>query len=156
MTNDVHSFVFSDSGAVTVDWTVLTAGIVGLSLTTVAAVRSGVLSLGDDINAALSSAEVADVLPNQDPTAGLNLDTATGYRDQEFYFFTTAGVNNWYRNNVKNLSDDALLAALDTRAMFMASEMAMGPDDAPSYGQPWGHTDMHNLTLWEAAYRGLL
>lgn len=54
----MHQFLHSDSGAVTVDWTVLAAAIVGLGLSTVAAVRSGVISLGSDIEASLSSASV--------------------------------------------------------------------------------------------------
>lgn len=49
-------FCASESGAVTVDWTVLTAAIVGLGLTSVAAVRTGTSSLGVSVESSLSGA----------------------------------------------------------------------------------------------------
>lgn len=48
-----------ESGAVTVDWTVLAAAVVGLGIASVAAVRSGAGDLATDIGNALSSASVA-------------------------------------------------------------------------------------------------
>jgi hypothetical protein len=48
-----------DSGAVTVDWVVVTAAVVGLGLSSVVAVRSGTSSMGEAINASLSNAAVA-------------------------------------------------------------------------------------------------
>jgi len=152
----MRNFLTDQSGAVTVDWTVLTASVVGLGLSTAVAVRTGAVSLGADFNGALSGAQVAMVMQADDPYSDLNLSSADGYLDMQFYFFNSTGQRNWYRNNVQNLSDADLLAALDTRQSYMESEMAMGPNDAPSYGEPWGHTDMYNLTRWEAAYRGLI
>lgn len=55
----LSDFILGDSGAVTVDWVVLTAAVVGLGVTTVAAVRTGVISLGGDIDSSLSAASVA-------------------------------------------------------------------------------------------------
>lgn len=57
----IHRFLMQDSGAVTVDWTVLAASVVGLGLTSAAAVRSGVVSLGSDIDGSLSGASVASL-----------------------------------------------------------------------------------------------
>jgi|JI8StandDraft_2_1071088.scaffolds.fasta_scaffold10302_2 hypothetical protein len=57
----MSGFLTSESGAVTVDWTVLAASVVGLGVGTTAVVRSGTSALGADINAALSSASVATV-----------------------------------------------------------------------------------------------
>lgn len=54
-------FWADDVGAVTVDWVVLTAAVAGLGLASVAAVRSGVGALGQDIETSLSQAEM---LPN--------------------------------------------------------------------------------------------
>ncbi len=54
-------FLKDQSGAVTVDWTVLAAAIVGLGISAVSAVRTGVIDLGDDIEAALSSTTVASL-----------------------------------------------------------------------------------------------
>ncbi|MCB1346465.1 MAG: hypothetical protein H6900_01700 [Rhodobacter sp.] len=149
-------FLTDNSGAVTVDWVVLTAAVSGLGLSSAVAVRGGVGDLATDIQAALSNASVALILPGTDPNADLDLSSAAGYANQTFYFFTPAGVTNWYNNNVKTLSDADLLVALDQRRAYMEAELAMGPNDAPSYGEPWGHTDMYNLTRWEAAYRGLI
>ncbi len=59
ITSQIKNFVADDSGAVTVDWVVLTAAIVGLGLAVVTSVRSGVSSLGTNISNSLSSASVA-------------------------------------------------------------------------------------------------
>ena len=58
-TSLIKTFAADDSGAVTVDWVVLTAAIVGLGLAVVTSVRSGVSSLGTNISNSLSSASVA-------------------------------------------------------------------------------------------------
>jgi Flp pilus assembly pilin Flp len=55
----IKNFAADESGAVTVDWVVLTAAIVGLGLAVVTSVRSGVTSLGSSISGSLSSASVA-------------------------------------------------------------------------------------------------
>jgi len=54
-------FLDDESGAVTVDWTVLTAAIVGLGISAAAAVRTGTTSLGQDVESSLSGASVADL-----------------------------------------------------------------------------------------------
>jgi hypothetical protein len=48
-------FLRAEDGAVTVDWVVLTAALVGLGLTSVAAVRTGTFSLGEAIGANLTN-----------------------------------------------------------------------------------------------------
>ncbi|MCC0075528.1 MAG: hypothetical protein H6898_02940 [Rhodobacter sp.] len=55
----IRSFARSESGAVTVDWTVLAAALCGLGLASAAAVRTGVGDLGAEVGTALSSASVA-------------------------------------------------------------------------------------------------
>ena len=57
--NTAKAFVANESGAVTVDWVVLTAAIVGLGLAVITSVRSGVSSLGTSISNSLTSASVA-------------------------------------------------------------------------------------------------
>ena len=57
----IKTFLNSESGAVTVDWVVLTAAIVGLGLAVITSVRSGVQSLGTDIQNSLTSASVASL-----------------------------------------------------------------------------------------------
>ncbi len=52
-------FLRDQSGAVTVDWVVLTAAIVGLGLAAFTTSRSGVTSVATTINTGLASAEVS-------------------------------------------------------------------------------------------------
>jgi Flp pilus assembly pilin Flp len=54
MTNLIKNFAKSESGAVTVDWVVLTAAIVGLGLAVMAVVSDGVGNLSGDIDRQLS------------------------------------------------------------------------------------------------------
>ncbi|TCM84465.1 Flp family type IVb pilin [Rhodovulum steppense] len=54
----IKRFHKDESGAVTVDWVVLTAAIVGLGIAVLASVRSGVEHVADEIESALTSAEV--------------------------------------------------------------------------------------------------
>jgi len=54
----IKSFAKSESGAVTVDWVVLTAAIVGLGLAVMAVVSGGIEDLSSDIS---------DTLTNTDP-----------------------------------------------------------------------------------------
>jgi Flp pilus assembly pilin Flp len=54
MTALIKNFAKSESGAVTVDWVVLTAAIVGLGLAVMAVVSGGVENLSNDINTGLS------------------------------------------------------------------------------------------------------
>ncbi len=57
--NKIKTFAANESGAVTVDWVVLTAAIVGLGLAVITSVRTGVGSLATDISTSLSGASVA-------------------------------------------------------------------------------------------------
>ncbi|MCW1934645.1 hypothetical protein [Pararhodobacter zhoushanensis] len=59
--NKIKTFAANESGAVTVDWVVLTAAIVGLGLAVISSVRTGVGSLATDISNSLSSASVASL-----------------------------------------------------------------------------------------------
>ncbi|MCU0909839.1 MAG: hypothetical protein MUE98_00400 [Rhodobacteraceae bacterium] len=54
----LKNFVADESGAVTVDWVVLTAAIVGLGIAVIIAVSSGVNTLGGKISSSLSAGEV--------------------------------------------------------------------------------------------------
>ena len=57
----IRSFLKDEQGAVTVDWTVVTAAIVGLGLASAAAVRTGAVNLGNDVEGALSGASVSSL-----------------------------------------------------------------------------------------------
>ena len=57
--SNIKAFAANESGAVTVDWVVLTAAIVGLGLAVISSVRTGVGNLATDISTSLSGATVA-------------------------------------------------------------------------------------------------
>ena len=52
---NIKTFAADESGAVTVDWVVLTAAIVGLGIAVVASVRSGTTSVAEQIDTSLSA-----------------------------------------------------------------------------------------------------
>ena len=56
--NLIKTFRNDESGAVTVDWVVLTAAIVGLGLAVLATVRSGVGDLSGDIDSKLKEEHI--------------------------------------------------------------------------------------------------
>lgn len=58
---NIKKFAADESGAVTVDWVVLTAAIVGLGIAVVASVRTGVVNLGGQIETSLGTARIAPV-----------------------------------------------------------------------------------------------
>ncbi|MEX3016472.1 hypothetical protein [Gymnodinialimonas hymeniacidonis] len=68
----IQNFAKSESGAVTVDWVVLTAALVGLGLAVMAVVSAGVENLSDDIGNSLANAN-----PETSPFAGNTDITAT-------------------------------------------------------------------------------
>ena len=51
----IKNFAADESGAVTVDWVVLTAAIVGLGIAVVASVRTGTTDIGEAIETTLST-----------------------------------------------------------------------------------------------------
>ena len=55
MLNAINTFKNDESGAVTVDWVVLTAALVGLGLAVMGVVRGGVQNLSTDIDGTLKS-----------------------------------------------------------------------------------------------------
>jgi hypothetical protein len=63
-----NAFVFSEGGAVTVDWTVLAAAIVGLGVASVGAVRLGTDALGLSIQTSLTNAAVSTLNRVFNPT----------------------------------------------------------------------------------------
>jgi hypothetical protein len=56
----MRAFLVSEAGAVTVDWTILTASLVGLGLATVGTVSSGLQNASEDVSARLVSTSIMD------------------------------------------------------------------------------------------------
>ena len=57
----IKNFRADEDGAVTVDWVVLTAAIVGLGIAVLLAVRGGTVDMATDIGSTLSGADVPDI-----------------------------------------------------------------------------------------------
>ena len=57
--NSTRLFLADDSGAVTVDWVVLTAGLVGLGLASMAVVSAGVEDLSGDMRTQMETQEIS-------------------------------------------------------------------------------------------------
>jgi len=57
MTNFMNKFLKDEDGAVTVDWVVLTAAIVGLGVAGISSVQSGVVGLAGKIGTAVNSSD---------------------------------------------------------------------------------------------------
>lgn len=68
-------FWTDETGAITVDWVVLTASVVGLGIASVGAVRTGTGSLADGISASLQSVSMPRLLI---PVAEFNFDNVAG------------------------------------------------------------------------------
>ena len=60
---NIKNFAADESGAVTVDWVVLTAAIVGLGIAVVTSVRTGVTTLGTNISNSLTTTGAVTALP---------------------------------------------------------------------------------------------
>ena len=60
MLNFIKNFRANEDGAVTVDWVVLTAALVGLAIAVLATVTGGVSDISDSIETELSNVSAAD------------------------------------------------------------------------------------------------
>jgi hypothetical protein len=70
----IIAFYENESGAVTVDWVVLTAAIIGLGAAVSASVGSGTTTLATTMESALSGSEIASYTAAAIPTYGLIID----------------------------------------------------------------------------------
>lgn len=61
--NKSEKFLSDESGAVTVDWVVLTAGIIGLGVAVLSSVGTGTTDLAGDVQSNLTGLEIASYLP---------------------------------------------------------------------------------------------
>lgn len=132
----VKVFWNDESGAVTVDWTVLTAAIVGLGVASVAAVRTGTGALGTSISNSLAGASVAAL-----GRLGLGQLQLTQSLD-----FADGNTGGWSLNRTSYL--EAIghflgpVARTDGTIMF-ASEIPAGATEARI------EFDMHMFGTWD-------
>jgi Flp pilus assembly pilin Flp len=95
----MRKFFKSESGAVTVDWTVLTAAIIGMGIASVAAVRTGVVSLSDEIQAALGSVTLGRLFG---PIAQLDLSNTDGLETTPWGWVATGSFQGWFTIGANN------------------------------------------------------
>lgn len=139
----LKSFLSDTSGAVTVDWTVLAAAVVGLGVATVAAVRSGTQALGDDVSASLTSASVVS-LGTLGASGGGSTPWQAGNWTQH-----NPGIYDSYVAWMANFPDDNLLAHMNNMAQFA--------DVPPNSGHPLDtYHDEYFIARDEAIGRGLI
>ncbi len=77
----LSDFIFSETGAVTVDWVVLTGATVGLGLATMGVVSGGIENLSGDVDASLRQTEIADAFPGFEPGVLASFDFSGGQAD---------------------------------------------------------------------------
>ncbi len=97
----LRHFLSDQSGAITVDWVVLTAATVGLGVASVTAVQTGTGALGADIQASLSAARVVSLeLPYewQGLTPALVADRRAAYTNA-----STEQIIGWHRMRAASL-----------------------------------------------------
>jgi len=61
MLNHINTFIADEDGAVTVDWVVLTAAVVGLGIAVLASVKGGAEQMAENIGGSLSTAVVPTI-----------------------------------------------------------------------------------------------
>ena len=101
MSNRLSRFLSDESAAITVDWVVLSAAIVGMGVASVAAVRTGTTALGTDIQLSLTAATVAEMeMPYllQGLTPELAADRAAVYANA-----STEQIIAWHRTRAQSL-----------------------------------------------------
>ncbi|MEM8824098.1 MAG: hypothetical protein AAGF30_10850 [Pseudomonadota bacterium] len=75
---DPRQFLRSEGGAVTVDWVVLTAALVGLGLATMSVVRNGIADLSSDVDSELRGMEIQTVFARLRNLAEMDFSDGAG------------------------------------------------------------------------------
>lgn len=105
----VRGFTADESGAVTVDWVVLSAALVGMGVATLSAVSTGTGALSDGIRATLSNASFESMSFGAAQPASfvyslLSLSEANANHFIQFYsqHNSDAQVQNWYNMRIQD------------------------------------------------------
>lgn len=131
-------FLADDSGAVTVDWVVLTAAVVGLGLATMAVVSAGVEDLSGDVRTQLETQEISASF------ASATVDWEAGQWDQH-----NAGIYDSYVAWMANFEDQQLLDHMNNMEQY--AELPAGS------GHPYDtYHDEFYIAQDEAVSRGLI
>lgn len=124
----MKEFIASEEGAVTVDWVVLTAAIVGLGLAVATVVSGGMQNLSGDIDTQLEATEVAY---NWGGDTGLSILNEGAIHSRHGGGWMEGTVAGWSDPNV--ISDADLIALHQDSATFVAQQEANGITNRQEY-----------------------
>lgn len=141
-------FAESEAGAVTVDWVVLAAAVVGLGVASVASVRSGTSALGTDIQTSLSSAAVVSL-----GTLGGGSGGGVVLSDYTYRILTPQLVEDNFAQN-RARSDELLLTWYANHYDLLQTAVALIPAPGERANARW-NLDQMNIIRTVAAERGL-
>lgn len=130
--NDLKTFLKAEDGAVTVDWVVLSAAIMGLGIASVAAVRTGTVALGSDLETSLTGASVASIM---------------GFVYQGRF---EGGDYTDYMANADNFTDEQLMSGMESALQSLAWN-----DDPGTYDEYAESLDYYAAMRNIAEARGL-
>lgn len=141
----LQRFIFDEVGAVTVDWVVLTAAIVGMGIASVAAVRTGVGALADTLQSSLTSASLARLDLN--PYQFRAMTETLGYWNNI----------TWRQEQVAGFTDAYLLEVFAVNGLQRFNSAVARQDNSVCHGcnGAGNRLDLMHLSLQEMAQRGL-
>ena len=108
--NLFNKYFSDDSGAVTVDWVVLTAALVGLGLAVMAVVSGGIENLASDTDTQLTNTEISDRFAEVASAFGLTADNLSSWHHNE----------GWYNATTANYSDPNITSPAQLIAQYNA------------------------------------
>lgn len=108
-----YAFFKDDSGAVTVDWVVMTAALVGLGLAVSAVVSSGVENISGDIDGELKRNDIIKASFTS-TTSLAHLLNENALDPSAYVIFTTPELVTANRATFDGLSDEALINSINS------------------------------------------
>ncbi|MGI3183745.1 hypothetical protein [Nioella aestuarii] len=136
--NSTRLFLTEESGAVTVDWVVLTAGLVGLGLATMAVVSGGVEDLSGDMQSQLET-----------QTISASFGSAAVAWEAGQWDMSNPGIYDSYVAWMANFEDQQLLDHMNNMAQYADAPAGSGhPIDT--------YHDEFYIAQDEAISRGLI
>ena len=124
----LKAFFVEEAGAVTVDWVVLTAGIVGLGLATTAVVSGGMADLSGDIDTQLTDMGITTQFAAA--VASLDWSSYTGVSVGVQTWGINSDGENWAQDTYGNWSelDDPTIMAMHAEQYAFASSGGPGQE----------------------------
>lgn len=139
-----NGFMTDESGAVAVDWVVLTAGLVGLGIATLAVVSGGIENLSGDIGQELANIDVG-ALP-----FGAAAAAVVAVQDFAGYSLVGPQHSEAWRN-----SEQDRFAAMDDAQLLADFETSFAIAQGGQYPHAQHETDRMGVMLGEMSRRGM-